>query len=255
MGKTAIILAAGKGTRMASDLPKVLHEVCGRPMLAYVLDACRAAGCERLVVVIGHEADLVREAFAGDSADIRWVEQAEQLGTGHAVMVCAAELSDLAGAVLVVAGDGPLVKAETLSALMDTHAADGAACTLATCILAEPGLYGRVIRDSDGEVVGIVEAIDADAAQRQTKEVNVSLYCFDASALSGVIPRLTNDNAKGEYYLTDALAILQADGARIAAVAAVEPEDVISINTLDELEQVDRIMSRRLVRTGEANDG
>ena len=255
MGKTAIILAAGKGTRMESDLPKVLHEVCNRPMLGWVIDACRAAGCERLVVVIGHKAELVREAFAGDCGDITWVEQTVQLGTGHAVMVCADELSDLSGPVLVVAGDGPLVKPETLEALMDTHAADGAACTLATCILEEPGLYGRVVRDADGRVVGIVEAIDADEAQREIKEVNVSLYCFDAATLAGVIPRLGNDNAKGEYYLTDALAILRAGGAPLAAVAAVEPEDVISINTLDELKQVDKIMRRRLVGTGEATHG
>jgi len=255
MGKTAIILAAGKGTRMKSDLPKVLHEVCGRPMLAYVLDACREAGCQTLLVVIGHKAGLVREAFADDASDIRWVEQTEQLGTGHAVMVCADELSELRGAVLVVAGDGPLVEAETLAALMAKHESDGAACTLATCILDEPGGYGRVIRDGDGQVAGIVEAIDADEAQRRTKEVNVSLYCFDAEALGGVIGRLSNDNAKGEYYLTDALAILRADGARVAAVAAVPPQDVISINTLDELERVGRIMGRRLSGTGEGDDG
>ena len=126
MSKTAIILAAGKGTRMKSDLPKVLHAVAERPMLAWVIDTCRAAGCDRLVVVIGHRADLVREAFAADSADITWIEQREQLGTGHAVMVCADELSPLTGPVLVVAGDGPLVRAETLEALMETHAADGA---------------------------------------------------------------------------------------------------------------------------------
>ena len=254
MGTTAIILAAGKGTRMKSDLPKVLHPICGRAMLTYVIDACRGAGCDRLVVVIGHRGDLVRDALAADSADITWVEQSEQLGTGHAVMMCSDVLSSLAGSVLVVAGDGPLVQAETLSALLATHAADGASCTLATCILADPGLYGRIVRGSSGEVVGVVEAVDADGAQREIKEVNVSLYCFDAEALRGVIGLLTNDNAKGEYYLTDALGLMRTGGGRIAAVASVPPEDVISINTLDELDAVDQIMNVRLAATGEPDD-
>jgi UDP-N-acetylglucosamine diphosphorylase/glucosamine-1-phosphate N-acetyltransferase len=255
MGATAIILAAGKGTRMESDLPKVLHEVCGRPMLAYVLDACREAGCERMLVVIGYRADLVREAFAGAGGDVTWVEQREQLGTGHAVMVCRDSLRAMRGAVLVVAGDGPLIRGETLRELLRVHGETGAACTLATSILPDPARYGRIIRDDDGEVEGIVEFLDADQRQRDVREVNVSLYCFDAPDLCGVLDDLDNDNAKGEYYLTDAVALLKARGRRLAAVPAVPPADVLSVNTDKELEQVSELMAARAADRGDTDDG
>ncbi|MGB2821082.1 MAG: NTP transferase domain-containing protein [Phycisphaerae bacterium] len=246
MTTTAIILAAGKGTRMESDLPKVLHEVCGRPMLAYVFDAARAAGCDRLLTVVGHEAELVQQTFADDADDVDWVLQSPQLGTGHAVMVCREHLAKLSGAVLVLAGDGPLIRSETLRRLLVTHAQQRAAATLATSILPEAGRYGRVLRGESGELTGIVEYLDADAGQRRIREVNVSLYCFDAAALRDVIGELSNDNAKGEYYLTDAVGLLRRRGARLAAVAAVPPEDVFSINTVDELAHVGEIMAARI---------
>ena len=246
MATTAIILAAGKGTRMESDLPKVLHPVRGRPMLAYVLDVARQAGSSRLLVVVGYRAELVKQTFADDARDISWVVQSPQRGTGHAVMVCKRELSGLDGLVLVLAGDGPLIRPQTLRQLIDTHQAAGAACTLATSILPEPGGYGRILRDEAGNLVGIVEALDATARQKAICEVNVSVYCFDAAALADVIGRLKNDNAKGEYYLTDALGLLASDGRKIAAVAAVEPQDVLSINTLDELQKVSDIMAARV---------
>ena len=245
MSTTAIILAAGKGTRMKSDLPKVLHEVCSRPMLWYVIDCCRQAGCERLFVVIGHMADLVRTTFADDADDITWVEQKQQLGTGHAVMACRNGLARLSGPVLVVAGDGPLVRPATLKELVATHSGTGAAATLATSILPDPARYGRILRGPSGDLTGIVEYLDADQQQRRISEVNVSLYCFDAAALLGVLDGLTNNNAKGEYYLTDAIALLREQGARLAT-APVPPEDVLSINTVEQLGQVSAIMQRRL---------
>ena len=246
MSTTAIILAAGKGTRMKSDLPKVLHEVCGRPMLAYVLDAARAAGCDRLVTVVGHKAELVQRTFADDASDVRWVLQSPQLGTGHAVMVCRELLARLEGPVLVLAGDGPLIRPETLRQLLATHRRQGAAVTLATSILPDPRRYGRILRDESGELAGIVEYLDADEARRRIREVNVSLYCFDAAALRDVIGELGNDNAKGEYYLTDTVGLLRERGAKLSAVAAVPPEDVISINTVDELAQVAETMAVRI---------
>jgi bifunctional UDP-N-acetylglucosamine pyrophosphorylase/glucosamine-1-phosphate N-acetyltransferase len=246
MSTTAIILAAGRGTRMESDLPKVLHEVCGRPMLAYVFDAARAAGCDRLLTVVGHEAELVQQTFADDADDIDWVLQSPQLGTGHAVMVCKEHLAKLSGAVLVLAGDGPLIRSETLRQLLVTHRRQRAAVTLATSVLPDPRRYGRILRGESGELEGIVEYLDADEGQRRIREVNVSLYCFDAAALRDVIGELRNDNAKGEYYLTDALGLLRRRGARLSAIAAVPPEDVFSINTAEELAHVAEIMATRI---------
>lgn len=245
MNTTAIILAAGKGTRMNSDEPKVLHEVCGRPMLAYVMDACRGAGADRLLVVVGYRAESVQQAFAGENHDVTWVPQDPQLGTGHAVMVCRDQLTESNGPVLVLAGDGPLVRAETLKELLETHARENAACTLATSILPDPGRYGRVVRDETGEVSGVVEYLDADEDQRRISEVNVSLYCFDSEALLDVLGKLSNDNAKGEYYLTDALALLREDGRKLAAVPAAKSEDVLSVNTDEELRRVEQIMNTR----------
>jgi bifunctional UDP-N-acetylglucosamine pyrophosphorylase/glucosamine-1-phosphate N-acetyltransferase len=241
----AVILAAGKGTRLKSELPKVLHEVCGRPMLAYVLDACRAAGVRHCLAVVGYGKDRVIEAFA-DDGEITWVEQSPQLGTGHAVMVCGEQLAGLSGPVLVVAGDGPLIRAATLRKLLKVHAARRAACTLATSIMPEPGKYGRIVRDERGELAGIVEYLDADERQRAVREVNVSLYCFDAAALRWVVGRLRNDNAKGEYYLTDALGLLRSGGHKLAAVPAVPPREVLSINDRVQLAEVNELFQRRV---------
>ena len=244
MGVTAVILAAGKGTRMKSAIPKVLHAVCGQPMLSHVMGACRAAGCSRLICVVGFGADQVRAAFT-DADDTVWVEQAEQLGTGHAVMVCAEHLAELEGPVLVLAADGPLVQGRTLDELLRAHRTEGAACTLATCILDEPAAYGRVVRDDDGSVQGIVEYLDATEAQRRIKEVNVSLYCFDAARLRESIGRLNGENAKGEYYLTDTLALLRSDGHLVHAIPAVPPRDVVSINDRVQLAEANRLMQER----------
>jgi bifunctional UDP-N-acetylglucosamine pyrophosphorylase/glucosamine-1-phosphate N-acetyltransferase len=248
MSVTAVILAAGKGTRMKSDKPKVLHEVCGRPMLEYVLNACRQAGADRLLCVIGHESEQLREAFS-TAADITWIEQTEQLGTGHAVMVCSEQLEEVTGPVLVLAGDGPLIRGETLEKVLATHAANNAALTLATCILDDPGAYGRIVRDEQGRLEGIVEYLDADESQRAIQEVNVSLYCFDADRLNEVLGRLTNDNAKGEYYLTDTLALLRDAGYTIAAAPEVEPGEVLSVNDRVQLAEVNGLMQQRVLQS------
>jgi len=215
-----------------------------------VMDSCRKVGCDQIIMVIGHQADVVREVFAEDSSDVVWVEQTEQLGTGHAVMVCQEHIEKLVGPVLVLGGDGPLVRPETLDELISVHVEKSAACSLATSILPDPAKYGRIVRDENGGLVGIVEYLDATEEQRKINEVNVSIYCFDAQALAKALPRLANDNAKGEYYLTDILGILAEDGGTLAAVASVPPVDTISINTLDELAEVDCIMAKRLGRDG-----
>ena len=252
MAAAAIILAAGMGTRMKSDLPKVLHPVCGQPMLTYVIHAARGAGCENIILVVGHRQELVRETYAAFGGPIAYVEQIPQEGTGHAVMVCQKELASLEGPVLVLAGDGPLIQPHTLRELLTEHVTQQAACTLATSILPEPAKYGRILRDERGELTGIIEFAEATDVQKAIREVNVSVYCFDAAALRSVLPRITNHNNKKEYYLTDTLGLLRGDGKKLAAVAAIPPEDVISINTPDELADVSRIMSAREGATRDA---
>ena len=230
---------------MKTAKPKVLHPVCNQPMLTYVFDACREVGCDKLICVIGYGGDDIRAAYA-DYDNIQWVEQTTQLGTGHAVQACRDLLDGREGELLVLAGDGPLVQADTLKQLLSIHRRRHAACTLATSILDDPGAFGRILRDETGELIGIVEHLDASEAQHQIKEVNVSLYCFDVAKLLEVIDELRNDNAKGEYYLTDTLGMLSARGYFLAAVPAVPAADVLSINDRVQLAEVNRLMQRRI---------
>ena len=242
---TAVILAAGKSMRMKSDLPKVLHEVCGQPMLSYVIEACRAVGVERLIVVVGHGRELVREAYAGAS-DIIWVHQAEQHGTGHAVMVCEEALADFAGNVLVIAGDMPLIHSETLQALLEEHARTGNAVTLATSVLDNPHGYGRIARDEQGNLSAIVEHKDCTPEQLEIHEVNPSYYCFDGARLFAALGKLTVGNVQGEYYITDTVAILKREGGGAGAIPAVPQEDALGINSRADLAEVNRIMQDRI---------
>ncbi len=243
-GMAAVILAAGKSTRMRSELPKVLHPVCGRPMLAYVVDACRAAGAVECVVVVGHRKESVIAAFAGEPG-LRWVEQAEQKGTGHAVG-CAREAIQGFEHVLVVCGDGPLIRGTTLRALVGRHVASGAAATLATAELNDPTGYGRILRDADGRFVRIVEHNDCTPAQRAVREVNPSYYAFRTADLLSALDELSPDNAKGEYYLTDAFAGLLRRGRPVEAFAAVPADEVRSINARHELALINETLQRRI---------
>lgn len=255
---SAIILAAGMGKRMKSDLPKVLHPVGDppRPMAQAVVDACREAGCERIVLVVGHRQDLVRSAFAGQG-DVEFAEQPEQLGTGHAVR-CAEHLFATqaaagvgkGGDVFVLAGDGPLIRASTLRTLHETHRRAGAWATLATSVIEDPAGYGRIARDSAGRFTGIVEQKDCTPEQLKIREVNPSYYCFDVSALFATLARVKRNEGSGEYYVTDVPGMLLADGRRVEVVASVPPEDVLSVNTPEQLAEVDRIYRAR--RAGKA---
>ena len=248
MATTAIILAGGRGTRMKTARPKVLHQVCNVPMLSYVLNACREVGCQRLICVIGFGAEEIRAAFADDK-DITWVEQKQQLGTGHAVQMCGLLLESQDGELLVLAGDGPLIQPDTLAKLLTIHRErQYVACTVATCIMDKPRAHGRILRDETGQMLGIVEYLDATEAQHEIKEINVSVYCFDLARLVEVLGDLRNDNAKGEYYLTDTLGMLRGRGHALAAVPAVQPEDVLSINDRTDLAEVNRVMQRRIQR-------
>jgi bifunctional UDP-N-acetylglucosamine pyrophosphorylase/glucosamine-1-phosphate N-acetyltransferase len=232
---------------MKSDLPKVLHPVLDRPMLSYVFDACRAAGVQTIYAVIGHGADTVKAAFA-DARDVVWVVQPEQRGTGHAVLCCREHLRDFQGQTLILCGDGPLIRGETLATLMDTHVREQAAVTLATVQLDDPTGYGRIIRDANGAVQGIVEHNDCSPEQRAVHEVNPSYYCFDNTILFEALAQVTDDNAKGEYYLTDALHIAIDHGYTVATVTGIAPEEALSINSTEQLEHVSGIMAERVAR-------
>jgi bifunctional UDP-N-acetylglucosamine pyrophosphorylase/glucosamine-1-phosphate N-acetyltransferase len=247
MSLSAIILAAGKSTRMKSRRPKVLHEVCGRPMLHYVLRACYDAGCRHIFVVVGYGKDEVISTFAGDDR-ITWVEQVEQLGTGHAAKVCESQIKQQGGDVFILAGDGPLIRGEVLRTLYHAHRDERAAASMATAVLDDPTGYGRVIRDASGEFVEIIEQLDATPQQREIREVFPSYYCVKAEELCFALSKLTNNNKKGEYYLTDIYGILRKAGKKVVAVQAVSAEDVIGVNTREHLALVDAIMQDRIQR-------
>lgn len=242
-----VVLAAGQGVRMRSDLPKVVHPVGGRAMVCAVVDACLDAGCERVIVVVGYRQEAVRAALAEYGPEVCFAVQAEQLGTGHAVLSARRELEGLAEgtAVFVLCGDGPLIRAETLRKLLSRHRASGAAATLATAVLNDPAGYGRVVRDEAGRFREIVEEKAATREQRSIREVNPSYYCFEAGALLRALERVRRNPASGEYYVTDVPTLLLAEGARVEVIDAVPAQDVLSINTPEQLAEVDRIFRSR----------
>ena len=247
MSLTAIILAAGKSTRMKSNRAKPLHEICGRPMLEYILRACFGAGCTRILVVVGFGKDEIIAQFGRDKR-IHFIEQTEQLGTGHAVKVCESELRKMHGDVLILAGDVPLVRSEALRILLDSHRQEHAAATMGTAILDDSTGYGRVLRDEKGEFVRIVEQIDCTPEQREIKEVFPSFYCVKIDELLWALGQLKNDNKKGEYYLTDIYGHLRAAGKKVLPVQALTSEDVIAPNSRHELALADSVMQERIQR-------
>jgi len=244
-GLAAIILAAGKSTRMKTDKPKVLHGLCGRPMLGHVLGACRAAGIDRFFIVVGFAKDQIIHAYEAEPG-MHFVEQAEQKGTGHAVSMCLDAFKGFTGDVVVIAGDMPMIRPETLRTLVQSHRAAGAAASLATTVLEDPAGYGRIVRDPAGEFERIVEHRDCTDDQRVIREVNPSYYCFDAESLFGALPKVTPNNAKGEYYITDVLEILLKAGQRVRAATHVPPEDAVGINSRADLAAVAKVMQRRI---------
>lgn len=247
MSTTAIILAAGKSTRMKSRRPKGLHEVCGKPMLGWILDACYEAGCDRILCVVGHGKEEIMTTFGRDKR-IQWIVQTEQLGTGHAARMCEAELKKHHGDVFILAGDGPLIRGEVLQTLLRAHREEHAAASMATAILDNPFGYGRVIRDENGDFVEIIEEADTTPEQKAIREVFPSYYCVKTDALLLALSKLTNNNKKGEYYLTDIYGHLRQAGKKVIAVQAVSPEDVIGVNTRQQLAEVDLILQERIHR-------
>ena len=239
----AIVMAAGKGTRMESDLPKVLVPACGRPMIEYVLDTLDAAGVTKAVVVIGYRADDVREALKHRS-NIAFVEQTEQLGTGHAVMVCREELDKHEGPVLVVTGDSPMIQVDSVNALLDLYRDEKPACILGSLHSDDPHGLGRIVRNDQGDFTGIVEEKDATPEQRQITEVNMSTYVFDCTELRATLDKLTNDNQQQEYYITDCPGILCEEGQDVRALPVLKPCEALSVNNMAQLAIVEEEMRK-----------
>jgi len=243
--RVAIILAAGISARMNTELPKVLHEVCGRPMLAYVLDACREVGIGKIYVVVGFGNEQIKERF-NQTEDIVWIQQKEQKGTAHAVMSCRQYLKDFQGQTLVLCGDGPLIRPSTLKTLIQKHEEGQPAATLATAILDEPAGYGRIIRDENGNIKGIVEDSDCTTRQLEINEVNPSYYLFSNKLLFDAVQNIKPDNVKKEFYLTDAVANIIETGHKVLAVTAVRTDEARGVNSRVQLTEANKIMQRRI---------
>lgn len=243
----ALVLAAGKGTRMKSPLAKVMHHALGLPLLEHVLRVAAAAGAAPVTVVVGHQAEAVESAFAGRG--LTFVRQEPPRGTGHAVQVSRAVFAATPErTLLVVSGDVPLLRAETLAALLEAHRAAKAAATLLTVTLADAGAYGRVLRDHQGHVTAIVEAKDASPEERKVCEINAGIYAFEVPALLEVLGELQPQNAQGEYYLTDVIALLRGRGHTVAALCASDSSEALGVNTLVELAEVGAVLRRRRLR-------
>ncbi|RUL49150.1 MULTISPECIES: bifunctional UDP-N-acetylglucosamine diphosphorylase/glucosamine-1-phosphate N-acetyltransferase GlmU [Lysinibacillus] len=239
----AVILAAGQGTRMKSKLYKVLHPVCGKPMVEHVVDNIHTLNVERIVTIVGHGAEKVKEQLGEKS---EYVLQAEQLGTAHAVKQAETILNDLEGTTLVVCGDTPLIRPETFKSLFEHHQAQHAKATILTAVSDNPTGYGRIIRDANGQVSQIVEQKDATPEQQLVTEINTGTYCFDNKALFEALKLVKNENAQGEYYLPDVIEILQKQGEIVSAYQCNNFDETLGVNDRVALAQAESIMQTRI---------
>ncbi len=234
----ALILAAGKGTRMKSDLAKVLHVLEGKPLLDYSLVAARAACAEKIVVIIGHQAQVVRKEFA--ASGVIFVEQNPQLGTGHAVLQAKEALADYAGLTVILCGDVPLLKSSTIEGLIQNHLASKAPITVLTTYPADPRGYGRVVKDAAGNILKIVEERDASFSEKNIGEINTGIYCVDTPFLFAALGKITNNNKQQEYYLTDIVEVACREGFSARSHIAADFAEVMGINTPEDLVRASR---------------
>ncbi|MGN1277662.1 MAG: bifunctional N-acetylglucosamine-1-phosphate uridyltransferase/glucosamine-1-phosphate acetyltransferase [Floccifex sp.] len=237
--RNAIVLAAGKGTRMKSQLSKVMHPIIDRPMLGYIIDALRAVHTERIVIVVGYQAQSIMDAYP----DCEFAMQMPQLGTGHAVMQCT-QLKEEKGQTLVINGDGPCITPETLEKLFQAN--ERASCTLLTSVLEDGAHYGRIVRDSQNNVVSIVEAKDCTPEQKKIREINAGMYCFNNQDLFSNIHQLETNNAQHEYYLTDMVKILSSQGKIVKGMVIEDRDEVMGINDCIELNKAYELMKHRI---------
>ncbi len=229
----AVILAAGKGTRMKSDLPKVLHDIEGKPLLSYVLDAAAGAGAKKIIVIIGHQAQMVRERFA--DCGCVFVKQEPQLGTGHAVLQAKKELNNYNGLTLILCGDVPLLKPETIKNLIKEHVQTDSCLTVLTTLVPDAHGYGRIVKDKKGDIEKIVEQLDATDDEKKISEINTGIYCVNTPFLLSALEKIENKNNKQEYYLTDIVEIARRECRKAHACVTNDYIEVMGINTPDEL--------------------
>lgn len=244
MGKIkAVILAAGKGTRMNSDLPKVVHKCMNQPMVHYVIKAAHDAGAHDVCVIVGYKAKEVKDAIYDV---VEYAEQVEQLGTGHAVK-CARDFIGMDGDTIVLCGDTPLITGDTLSMLVDTHRKQANGVTVLSAILDDPTGYGRIIRESNNSFLKIVEHKDATEEEVKVNEVNSGMYIFNSEALYASLELLGNNNVAGEYYLTDTIALIKKIGLKVSAmpVSGDAVNEILGVNTVEQLREAEEIMSNR----------
>ena len=239
-----LVLAAGQGTRMKSESPKVLHILCGMPMIEHVVRTAQRLNPERIYLIVGFKESLVRERF-GDS--VAYISQKERLGTGHAVLQAESELSDFDGDVLVLYGDVPLLSEKTLQTLLEKHRKSRAAATLVTTRVADPTGFGRIIRDRSRKIVGIVEEKDATPAQRRRREINPGIYCFKSSALMKALKKVGRSNEQQEYYLTDVIGILVKSRSKVETVTTSDEVEIMQVNDRKQLALINRIMNDRVL--------
>ena len=229
---------------MKSELPKVMHSACGRPMVEHVLDAARSAGVKRLVIVVGYQAELVRDGLSRHR-DVEFALQAEQKGTGHAVQMCAEQLANHDGPVLILAGDTPLLRGESLLALLAELRDQQATCVIGTAITENNFGLGRVVRSSSGDFLRIVEQKDTTPEEAAIREINTGCYAFDCRLLFQALTQIRPNNSQGEYYLTDVPAILKVEGHRVIAAPKLTIEEAMGVNTLEQLGEVEAVLRRR----------
>ncbi|HHT74053.1 MAG TPA: NTP transferase domain-containing protein [Firmicutes bacterium] len=241
----AVVLAAGQGSRMKSKRAKVLHKIAGLEMVRHVVRSVREAGINRIYVVIGHQGEEVRQVLG----DVTCVEQAQQLGTGHAVAQCRSVLAGFDGPVLVTYGDTPLLTGATFRELIEYHRREEAGATVITAILDDPTGYGRIVRDKAGNVEAIVEHKDASPTQREIKEINTGTYCFNSKLLFEYLTQITPDNAQAEYYLPDVLPLMISAGHKVAGYVLPDPNESLGINDRVQLSQAESIMQERICRS------
>ena len=244
----AIILAAGKGMRMDSDLPKVLHQVAGKPMVQWVIDAVNETGADRVILVIGHGAQLVKETISGETqgVEVEYVLQEPQRGTGHAVLVCKDTLNEFEGNIVILGGDGPLLRSSTIRAMINRQGSTDATATLATSTIPDPSGYGRIVRDEQNRFEAIVEQKNATPEQLEIQEVYPSYAIVESNALWECLDDLQPNALTNEYYFTEVPRMLLDKGLSVEVINSVAPEDILSINTPQQLAEVETVLLTRL---------